>query len=307
MKNLKRYIKVAVVQFEPILFDKKACIDKIISLIEEASEKEPDLIVFPELSIPGYPLGLTFGYTVGKRGELGRQDWKRYYDNSICIGDEDFKKISDAVKKSKSYVSIGVSEKDLNTATLYNTNFIFSQEGELVSHHRKIKPTGSERLIWGDGDIGHFPTVDTKWGHIGCLICWETYMPLARMAMYEKGITIYISANTNDNPEWQSTIKHVAIEGHCYFINADLFIRKRSYPTDLSLKSELDKLDEVLCRGGSCIIDPYGHEVSEPLWDKEGIIYNTLDMDKVISSRMEFDVCGHYDRKDLFNFYYYDK
>jgi nitrilase len=117
--------------------------------------------------------------------------------------------------------------------------------------------------------------------------------------LYQKGITIYVSPNTNDNAEWQNTIRHIAIEGHCYFINCNMFFTKEMYPETENAENEIAALPDVVCRGGSCVIDPYGHEVTETIWDKEGIIYSVIDMQKVPASRMEHDVCGHYARPDV--------
>ena len=132
-------------------------------------------------------------------------------------------------------------------------------------------------------------------------------MPLARMVLYEKGVTIYIAPNTNDNEEWQNTIRHIAIEGHCYVLNSDLLFRKSSYPEDLARAEEVERLEDVVCRGGSCVVDPYGHYLTEPVWDKEGIIYADLNMDDVASSKMEFDAIGHYNRPDIFDFRVVDR
>lgn len=299
MKDLKNTCKMAVVQAAPIMFNKDACVQKAIKLVKEASEKKVDFIVFPELFIPGYPYGMTFGFTVGSRGENGRKNWKMYYDNSIIVPGKETEELAKAAKETNCYISIGVSERDIDTATLYNSNLIFSPDGELVSVHRKLKPTGSERVVWGDANKHYFPVVNTPWGNTGSLICWESYMPLARVALYEKGITIYLAPNTNDNEEWQSTIKHIAIEGHCYFINSNLFFTKDMYPDNLYDMEEINKLDDIVCRGGSSIVDPYGHYEVEPVWDKEAILYADLNMDKVPMSRMEFDVCGHYARPDV--------
>ena len=134
---------------------------------------------------------------------------------------------------------------------------------------------------------------------MGNLICWESYMPLARAALYEKGVALYISPNTNDNPEWQSTVQHIALEGRCYFINCNMYITRDMYPENLCCRDEIDGLPDTVCRGGSCIVDPYGHYVTEPVWDKEAVIYADLEMDRVSASRMEFDVCGHYSRPDV--------
>lgn len=124
-------------------------------------------------------------------------------------------------------------------------------------------------------------------------------MPLARVALYEKGVALYLSPNTNDNEEWQATIRHIAIESHCYFINCDMFFTRDMYPAALQAQDEIARLPELTCRGGSCVVDPFGHYVTEPVWDREAIIYADLDMQKVPASRMEFDACGHYSRPDV--------
>lgn len=294
----KDQLKIAVVQAAPIMFDKAKCTSKILSLIEECSGQGAEFIVFPELFIPGYPYGMTYGFTVGSRNAEGRKDWKVYYDNSILAEGPEMQSIVKAAVDNQVYVSLGYSEVDPITATLYNSNMMISPTGKTYNH-RKLKPTGSERVVWGDADKEFFPIMPTPWGPVGNLICWESYMPLARVALYQKGVTIYISPNTNDNEEWQNTIRHIAIEGHCYFINCDMYFTRDMYPSTFGATEEIAKLPETVCRGGSCIIDPYGHTVTETIWDQEGIIYATLDMQKVPSSRMEHDVCGHYARPDV--------
>ena len=298
MKTLKDTCRIAVVQCAPVMFDKTACTDKVLALTREAAANGAELIVFPELMIPGYPYGMTFGFTVGSRGADGRKDWKLYYDNSILVPGEETERMAQAAREAGAYLSVGVSERDAVSGTLYNTNLVFSPDGEMTVH-RKLKPTGSERVVWGDADKHYFPVTDSPWGPIGSLICWESYMPLARVALYEKGVTLYISPNTNDNEEWQSTIRHIAIEGHCYFINCDMYFTRDMYPKDLHCPEEIQKLNDIVCRGGSCVIDPYGHAVTETVWDREAVIYADLDMQKVPASRMEFDACGHYSRPDV--------
>ena len=243
---------------------------------------------------------MTFGFTVGSRTAEGRADWKRYYDASILVPGPETARLAEAAKRLGVYVSLGISERDAVTATLYNSNLFIAPDGT-VMNHRKLKPTGSERVVWGDADRDFFPVMDTPWGPMGSMICWESYMPLARAALYQKGVALYISPNTNDNPEWQHTIRHIAIEGHCYFVNCDMIIPKSSYPKDLSdaAEAEIARLPETACRGGSCVIDPFGHAVTDTLWDEEGILYAELDMQQVPASRMEHDVCGHYARPDV--------
>lgn len=306
MIDIKNTCKIALVQAEPIMFDKTEGLEKTLGLIEEASAKDAELIVFPELFIPGYPIGMNFGFSMGKRTEPGREDWKKYYDASLVAGGEEFAKLAEAAKKAGAYVSIGFSERDAVGGTLYNSNVIFEPDGS-YKVHRKLKPTGTERVVWGDADKDYFPITETPWGPMGSLICWESYMPLARVALYQRGITLYISPNTNDNPEWQATIQHIAIEGKCYFINADMIVRKSSYPDHINEQDVVATQPDMVCRGGSCIIDPYGHYITEPVWDEETIIYAELDMQLPASCKMEHDAVGHYARPDVLKLVVEDK
>lgn len=298
MKDLVHTCKVALIQAEPVMFDKRASLEKVLKYIDAAMQQQPDLIVFPELFIPGYPIGMNFGFSMGKRTAAGREDWKKYYDASVVAGDMEFQALAEAARKAGTYVSLGFSERDAVSGTLYNSNVIFEPD-RTYKIHRKLKPTGAERNVWGDANKDYFPVTETPWGPIGSMICWESYMPLARVALYQKGITIYISPNTNDNPEWQATIQHIAIEGKCYFINADMIVRKSSYPSNLNESETISQQPEMVCRGGSCIVDPYGHYVTEPVWDQESIIYAELDMSLPAACKMEHDAVGHYARPDV--------
>ncbi len=306
MRDLANTCKVALVQAEPVMFDKKASLEKALEYIREAARQKPDLIVFPELFIPGYPIGMNFGFSMGKRTASGREDWKRYYDASVVAGEAEFQALAEAAKKAGAYISLGFSERDAVGGTLYNSNVIFEPDGA-YKVHRKLKPTGTERVVWGDANQDYFPVTETPWGPMGSLICWESYMPLARVALYQKGITIYLSPNTNDNPEWQATIQHIAIEGKCYFVNADMIVRKSSYPSDLHESEAVSQQPELVCRGGSCIIDPYGHYVMEPVWDTETILYAELDMSLPAACKMEHDAVGHYARPDVLELIVHEK
>ncbi len=307
MEDLKKICRIAVIQAAPVLFDKAQCTQKAVALILEAGKNGAELIVLPELFIPGYPYGMTYGFTVGARTEDGRADWGGYAHHSVLVPGPETEQLARAAKEAGAFVSIGISERVRETGTLYNSNLVFSPEGELISLHRKLKPTGSERVVWGDAQGNYFPIVATPWGPMGCMICWESYMPLARAALYQKGITLYLSPNTNDNPEWQDTIRHIALEGRCYFINCDQFFTKAMYPDGLRCPEEISRLPEIVCRGGSCVVDPFGHYVTDPLWDQEGILYADLDMEKVPLSRMEFDPCGHYARPDVLELIVHEK
>lgn len=298
MKDLQNTCRIAVVQVAPVMFDKDKGVAKVLSLIEECAANGAQLIVFPELMIPGYPYGMTYGFTVGSRTSAGRRDWKVYYDNSLLSQGPEMQRIIQCAVAHKVYVSLGYSERDSVTGTLYNSNMMIAPDGQALNH-RKLKPTGSERVVWGDADRDYFPVMETPWGPMANLICWESYMPLARVALYQKGVSLYLSPNTNDNPEWQNTIRHIAIEGHCYFVNCNMYFTRSHYPETAGAEEEIARLPEVVCRGGSCVIDPFGHEASETVWDREAVIYADLDMQQVPASKMEHDVCGHYARNDV--------
>ncbi|MEW9096068.1 MAG: carbon-nitrogen hydrolase family protein [Clostridiaceae bacterium] len=302
MKENAKTVKIAVVQASPIIMDKYATLKKTISLIKEVADKGAKIVVFPEAFIPAYPRGLSFGFVVGSRTMEGRKDWQRYYENSVAVPSDVTEALGEAAREYGVYLSIGITERDadeINT-TLYCTVLFFGPNGEYLGKHRKLKPTGSERLIWGEGDGSTLTAVDTPYGKMGSLICWENYMPLARAAMYAKGVKIYIAPTADSREIYQSTIKHIALEGRCFVISCNQYVEKSMYPKDLNYYHELEKQPEIMCPGGSCIIDPLGRYVVEPVYNKEEILIGELDLDLIVQSRLDFDVTGHYSRPDVF-------
>lgn len=302
MRDTSDTCKVAVVQAAPVLFDKAATIKKAVALIEQAAEKGAQLIVFPESFIPAYPRGFSFGFIVGSRTMEGREDWKRYYDNAVIVPSKDTDIIAQAAKKAGAYVCMGVTERDAVNCTLYCTSVYFGPNGEYLGKHRKIKPTGSERLIWGEDDGSTLTTIDTPFGVMGSLICWENYMPLARVAMYQKGVSIYLAPTADSREEWQATVRHIALEGRCFVIGCNQHVTKDMYPDGFNYQKELDNCPDNMCPGGSCIVDPFGKYIAGPVWDREDILFAELDLNMVPLSRMDFDPTGHYSRPDLFKF-----
>lgn len=172
----------------------------------------------------------------------------------------------------------------------------------LLGKHRKLKPTGSERLIWGEGDGSTLTVVDTPYGKMGGLTCWENYMPLARTAIYSKGVRIYVAPTADSREVWQCTVRHIALEGRCYVISCNQYVEKSMYPKDLNGYGELQDQPEIMCSGGSCIIDPLGRYAVEPVYNREEILIADLDLDLITQSRLDFDVMGHYARPDVFDF-----
>ncbi|MDF2716670.1 MAG: nitrilase, partial [Paenibacillus sp.] len=281
---------------------KLSAINKIEIMTREAAQQGASLIVFPEVFLPGYPRGLSFGTKVGSRKEQGRLDWERYWNGSINIPGDEIDLLGNLAKELGVYLVLGAVERDqeFSSGTLYNTMVYLGPDGTLLGKHRKLVPTGSERLLWGQGDGSTLSVIETPFGKIGGLICWENYMPLARMAMYAKGIDIYIAPTADARDTWQATMRHIACEGRCYVLSCNQFVTKASYPEDLACYEDIREEDEILSRGGSAIIGPLGDYVVEPLFNREGILYAVLDLSRVTQSRFDFDVAGHYSRPDVF-------
>lgn len=302
MEQMRKTLRVAIVQAAPVIMNLDETAKKAVSLINEAGQKKVDLVVFPEAFIPAYPRGLSFGFVVGSRTMEGREDWQRYYENSVRVPGNITEILGKAAQEAGVYLSMGVIERDASEInhTLYCTNVFWGPDGNLLGKHRKLKPTGSERLIWGEGDGSTLTTINTPFGKMGSLICWENYMPLARAAMYGKGVTIYIAPTADSREEWQCTLRHIALEGRCFVIGCNQYVEKSMYPTNLHYYHELESQPEVMCTGGSCVVNPFGKYVVGPVFGCEDIIYAELDPVQVIQSRLDFDVVGHYARPDVF-------
>ncbi len=297
MNNTSKSVKVAVVQAAPVIMNREATVEKALKLIKEAATKGAQVVVFPEAFISAYPRGLTFGAVVGSRTMEAREDWLRYYESSVSVPGEATEILGQAAAEANIYLTMGITEKE--GGTLYCTVLYFGPRGELLAKHRKLKPTGLERFVWGEGDGSTLSTVNTPYGTIGGLICWENYMPLARAAMYKKGVSIYVAPTADSRDEWQCTMRHIALEGRCFVLSCNQFVTKDMYPKDLKYYRDLETEPEIMCRGGSTIIDPLGKYVVEPVYDREEILIADLDLDMVIKSRLDFDPVGHYARPDV--------
>jgi nitrilase len=291
-------LNVAVVQAASVLFDREATVEKTAQLTADAAAQGSQLVLFPEAFIPAYPRGLSFGAVVGSRSSAGRQLWQRYWANSVNVPGPTTDRLGQIARDHQLYLAIGVIERD--GGTLYCTLLTFGPNGHLLGKHRKLKPTGSERLIWGEGDGSTLTTIETDLGVIGGLICWENFMPLARMALYQQGIEIYLAPTADARDTWQSTLQHIACEGRCFVLGCNQFVTKSMVPADL--QGELADQPEVMCRGGSAIISPLGEVLAGPLYGAEGILTATLDLGEVVRGKYDFDVAGHYHRPDVFDF-----
>jgi nitrilase len=303
LENIK--VKVGVVQATPALFDIEKTVEIIISWIEKGANEGCELLLFPESFIPCYPRGLTFDAVIGRRSNKSREQWLKYWNNSLDLdlssqSSKHLSKISEAIKKANIFVALGVTEKESLGGSLHCSLLYFGKDGNLLGKHRKLKPTGMERYIWAESDGSTLTTLDTEIGKIGGLICWENYMPLARMAMYNKGVEIYLAPTADSRESWQSTMQHIALEGRCFVLAANQFVRKSDYPS--GFENELANEPEIMCAGGSVIMSPMGEVLAGPLWNQEGLITAELDFSVLAKSKLDFDVIGHYSRNDVFNF-----
>lgn len=284
--------KIALIQAASVLFNLEATIDKAASLAREAAENGAQLLLFPEAFIGGYPRGLSFGTVVGSRSAEGREQWLAYFRNALVMGSPAAERLGAIARDHGAYLALGAVERSPQGNTLYCSLLVFSPQGELLHRHRKLKPTAAERIIWGEGDGSDLQVMDTPLGRMGGLICWENYMPLARMALYEQNVQLYLAPTADQRESWQATLRHIACEGRCYVLGCNQFVTREMYPEQY--QGELKGLPEVLCRGGSAVFGPLGEAVAGPLWDEEGILYADINLDEVAKSKLDFDVVGHY-------------
>jgi nitrilase len=295
-------VRVAVVQAAPVLFDREATVEKACRLAQEAAGQGAGLILFPEALVPAYPRGLGFGTVVGSRSPEGRRAWHRYWANAVEIPSPTTEALGEAARQAGAYLVVGVVERDsqLSRGTLYCSLLYFDPHGRLLGVHRKLKPTGAERLIWGEGDGSTLTVFETEIGRIGGLICWENYMPLARMVLYGKGVEIYLAPTADARDTWLATLRHIACEGRCYVLGCNQYVTKDMYPADLPGLDDLADQPETMCRGGSAIISPLGEVMAGPLYDREGMLFADLDLAEVARAKFDLDVVGHYARPDVF-------
>ena len=295
-------VRVAAVQAAACPFDTNRAVEMVCSMTAEAAKEGSRLILFPEAYVGGYPWGLAFGTAVGGRSEVGRSVFGRYWESAIDVPGPEVERMCQVAGDFGVWLCVGVIERDstYSTGTLFCTLLYFGPNGELLGKHRKLKPTAAERLIWGEGDGSTLTTVETDFGRVGGLICWENYMPLARMTMYGKGVKIYLAPTADSRDRGQSTLQHIALEGRCFVLGCNQYVTRDMYPKDLAIADELDVWPETLSAGGTAIYGPLGEVLGEPLWNQAGIVYADLDMSLIHRSRFDFDVTGHYARPDVF-------
>ncbi|KAI1435794.1 carbon-nitrogen hydrolase [Xylaria sp. CBS 124048] len=301
-------VRVAAVQAAPVSFNLHESLAKMVTLTAEAVRGGAELIVFPEAFLSAYPWRYAFDATVGAREPRGREWYRKYYDSSVAIPSPEMDMIASTARTNQVYLQVGIIEKD--GGTLYCTALLLGRDGSILLKHRKLIPTAAERLVWGRGAGDGLGVVQTDIGKIGTLICWENYMPAARMALYQQGIEIYLAPTADDLSTWTASMQHIAKEGRCFVVTANSMTRVSDFPKDYPPftpehpdrrpDGEQWEAKDIVNHGGSFIAGPLGDRMTEPLWDEEGIVYADLPMAAITESRLDFDPVGSYSRPDVF-------
>jgi nitrilase len=296
---VETHVKVACVQAEPVILDREATVDKLVRLVAETAGEGASLVVFPETFVSVYPSSAWAKALAGWSDERAKEAFALFAEQAVSVPGAAADRIGEAAREYGVWVVTGVTEVDPERpGTLYNSLLYHAPDGRLALRHRKLVPTNHERLVWGQGDGGGLRAIPTELGRIGGLICWENYMPLARFALYESGVEIYIASTADDGETWQSTIVHIARESRAFVVAPSHFQRAAAYPDDFPLRAELEGHD-VIGRGGSAVLAPDGSYLAGPLYDEEGVLYAELDPAVLRAERQRFDPAGHYHRPDV--------
>ena len=295
-------MKIAAAQISPIFLNKEKTIEKACEAIAEAAKAGAKLIVFPEVFISGYP-DWVWLIPNSKGAELNAL-YLKLVENALSIPDDSTVRLCEAAKEAKINVVMGTSEKNTETSSgsLYNTLLFIDENGVLLGKHRKLVPTGGERLVWGQSNEGTFEAYDTSVGKLGGLICWENFMPLARNAMYELGTQIYAAPTWDKSPNWISSMQHIAREGGMFVVSTCMALKMNDIPDEYEFKKLYPEGREWINPGNSCIIAPNGKIIAGPLEAEEGLLYADINLQDIIAAKRIFDAVGHYARPDVFEF-----
>jgi nitrilase len=297
-------VRVAVVQEPPVLLDRDATMARAVASLHAAADDGARLIVFPETYIPGYPVWI-WHLRPGPDYALTSQLHAALLDGSVDLEADGLATLRKAAAERSVTVICGVHERDgtYGRSTLYNTLVTIGPDGELLNRHRKLVPTNPERMVWGAGDGQGLGAVDTPIGRVGGLICWENYMPLARMALYADGVEVYVASTWDSGDTWIATMRHIAAEGRCWVIGSGCSMRTADVPASFPGREQLfgaEAEDSWINPGDSVVVRPGGEVVAGPLHEEHGILHADIDPSRAASARRTLDVVGHYARNDVF-------
>lgn len=302
MKNQSTTFTVAAAQAVPFFLDREKTVVKACELISEAGKNNAKLIVFPEVFISGYP---DWVWVVPNgNGKLLNELYTELINNAVSIPDDSTQQLCQAAKGAGIHVAIGVHEKNTESsgASLFNTLLYIDDQGKILGKHRKLIPTGGERLIWSQGDGSTLPAYETPFGNVGGLLCWENFMPLARQSMYLQGVQIYVAPTWDSSENWLLSMRHIAREGGMYIIGVCSAVHMDDIPDKYEFKKLYGEDQTWINPGNSCIINPSGEIIAGPIAEKSELIYAEIDLDQIPAAKRMFDVTGHYGRPDVFNY-----
>ena len=293
--------KVAIYQQPPVLLDKEASLASAVAAIGEAAAQGAQLITFPEAFLPGYP---TWIWRLKPDGDmaLGNEIHSKLRSNAVNISAGDLAPITEAAARNGMVVVMGMHELDsqFSGTTLFNTVVIIGHDGAILNRHRKLMPTNPERMVWGMGDASGLKVVETRLGRIGCLICWENYMPLARFALYAQGMDILIAPTWDWGETWTASMRHIAKEGGCWVLSSATALQGSDIPQSFPGRSQLFTDEEWINPGDAVVVKPDGSVAAGPHHKDKSILYAMVDPEMARASRKSLDVAGHYGRPDLF-------
>lgn len=299
---MKTNFKVAAAQLSPIYLNKNKTIQKSCDAIAEAGRNGAKLIVFPEAFISGYPDWVWL--IPNSKGTALNDLYVKLVENAISVPEESTDKLCKAAKDANINVVMGMHERNVEKSgsSLFNSLLFIDETGNIIGKHRKLIPTGGERLIWGSGDGSTLRSYETSAGKVAGLICWENFMPLARNAIYESGAQILVSPTWDKSPNWLQSMQHIAREGGVFVISVCQAFRLKDIPDDLEFKELYPDGKDWINVGNSCIVAPNGKFLAGPLEAEEKILYADIDLKQIIAAKRMFDAVGHYSRPDVFNF-----
>ena len=294
--------KIAAAQLSPVFLNKEKTVEKACKAIIEAGKNGAKVIVFPEAYISGYPDWVWL--IPNSKGAVLNELYVKLVENAVSVPDNSTDKLCKAAKNAGVSVVMGMHERNTETSgtSLFNSLLFINEHGKIVGKHRKLIPTGGERLIWAQGDGSTFKSYNTQAGKIAGLICWENYMPLCRNAIYETGAQILASPTWDKSSNWLQSMQHIAREGGVFVVSACMALNINDIPDEYEFKKLYPEGREWINTGNSCIICPKGQIMTGPLEAKEGILYAEIDLNVITEAKRMFDVVGHYSRPDVFNF-----
>lgn len=296
--------KVAIAQYSSVHLDLPKSMKRLEEIVEEARSASVKLLVFGETWLSGYPAWLDNCPDVANwDAEPTKEAYLKLRKSSIEVGGTETNKIAQLAKSTSMAIVIGANEivkKGKASGTVFNALLTFNEKGKLVNHHRKLVPTYTEKMIYGHGDGHGLQAMDTSIGRVGGLICWEHWMPLTRQALHDTDEDIHVAVWPTVHERHQIASRQYAFEGRCFVLAAGQLLRVKDYPAHLKRPEGLFP-DELVLRGGSCIINPRGEYIVEPVFESEALIAAEIDLDQRIKEQMTLDTSGHYQRHDIFD------